>query len=212
MIPSPGGPENAGYDGLAACLRELRDAYKKRKEEIRGILAETGALKKETAVVLKKANRLTRHLTGRQRRETGVFYHSGFFDFRAGKDLSPVPGFTVDLETEPELLGKSPEKTGPGEIKTLCLIDRFRKELLALDLLEMRCRELLLSMNKALEAFRHEYSLIRRRIYPFMLFSALYKRLRCLRGLSYFSPGDLREIAALGELTGHVMKIVCPAG
>jgi hypothetical protein len=86
-------------------------------------------------------------------------------------------------------------------------MDILKKNLLALDLLEMRCRELLLSINKALEAFRHEYALIRRRLYPYSFFSVLYKYFRRLRGFPYFSPRDLKELMVLGELTGHILKI-----
>jgi hypothetical protein len=109
---------------------------------------------------------------------------------------------------EPELseLSRSPD-FGLGELRMLRLMDMLKKKLLALDLLEMRCRELLLSMDKALEAFKHEYALIRRRLYPYSLFSAFRKSLRPRGGLPYFSPRDLKELAVLGDLTGHVLKI-----
>jgi hypothetical protein len=58
-----------------------------------------------------------------------------------------------------------------------------------------------------MEAFRHEYALIRRRIYPYWFFSVFCKHLRRLRGFSYFSARELKELAGLGELTGHVLKI-----
>jgi hypothetical protein len=72
----------------------------------------------------------------------------------------------------------------------------------------MRCRELLLSTDKALQAFKHEYGLIRRRVYPFGFLSALCKQLRRIRGFSYFSHRDLKELTVLGEFTGDVLKIV----
>ncbi|MDR1930551.1 MAG: hypothetical protein LBQ44_07990 [Treponema sp.] len=204
--------ENSGYGSLRASFLEFREKYRERKEEIRALLAKTEAAKRETLGFLKKANRCTRYLTGKQRRETGILYHPGFFDSRIRGHTRPVPvtPSSPDLKREipPEFPGKKlPRELKEEEIKLLRLINSLKKELLALDLLEMRCRELLLSAAKALEAFTHEYRLIRRRIYPFRFFSALSKSFRRLRGLSYFSSGDLRELTVLGELTGHVVKI-----
>jgi hypothetical protein len=201
----------AEINSLNASLRELHEKHERRMEEIRDLLEETGALMAGTAAFLKKANRLTRYLTARQRQETGIFYHPSFFDSRLKRrDLVPlIPDKILDHGEIP------PELTGPGglrelklgELRMIRLMDLLKKNLLALDLLEMRCRELLLSIGKALEAFRHEYAFIRRRLYPYGFFSALGKHFRRLRGFPYFSPRDLRELAVLGEFTGHVLKI-----
>jgi hypothetical protein len=194
---------------LTASLWELYEKYERRKKEIRFLLEETEALRKKAVVFLKKANRLTRRLTARQRRETGVFYPPSFFDscLKKREGLPLIPNRILGSE-EPELseLLRGREFK-PGELRMLHLLDVLKKNLLALDLLEMRCRELLLSIDKALEAFKREYALIRRRLYPYSLFSALCKLLRRLRGFSYFSPRDLKELAVLGDLTGHVLKI-----
>jgi hypothetical protein len=203
--------EAAETNSISASLRELHEKYERRTKEIRSLLEETGALMKRTAVFLKKANRLTRYLTVRQRQETGILYHPSFFDPRLkGRDfVQLIPNKILDRGELPS------ELTGPGgvrelnlgELGMLRLMDVLKKNLLALDLLEMRCRELLLSLDKALEAFRHEYASIRRRIYPYGLFSALCKQVRRLRGFPYFSPRDLKEVIVLGKLTGHVLKI-----
>ena len=89
----------------------------------------------------------------------------------------------------------------------LGMIDNIRKKLLQLDVLELRCRELMLSINKALEAFHHESRIIRRKIYPFGIFSLLNRNLRRLLGGSYFSHHDMKDIAALGNITGCILKI-----
>jgi hypothetical protein len=203
--------ETAETNSLGASLRELHEKHERRKEEIRSLLEETGALMKRAAASLKKASRLTRYLTARQRQETGIFYHSSFFDSRLKRrDLVPlIPNKLLDHD---EIL---PELTRPGdfrepklgEFRMLRLMDLLKKNLLALDLLEMRCRELLLSIDKALEAFRHEYAFVRRRVYPYSFFSVFYKHLRRFRGFPYFSARDLKELAVLGELTGHVLKL-----
>jgi hypothetical protein len=200
--------EAAGTNSLSASLRELHEKYGSRKKEILGLIEETGALMNKAAAFLKKANRLTRYLTARQRQETGVLYHPSFFDScLKGKALIPNKMLNSE-ETLPELTGLgSSREFELGELKMLRLMDVLKKNLLALDLLEMRCRELLLSIDKALEAFRHEYACVRRRVYPCGLFSVFYKNLRRLRGFPYFSPRDLKEVRVLGELTGHVLKI-----
>jgi hypothetical protein len=197
---------------LSASLGELHKKYEKRKKEIRGFLGETGALMKKALVCLNKANRLTRRLTARQRQETGVFYNSAFFDslLRERELLPLIPSKILNPEESlPELteLGDSMD-FGLGELKMLRLMDLLKKNLLAMDLVEMRCRELLLSIDKAMEAFKHEYGLIRRRVYPLGFLSVLCKQLRRIRGFSYFSPRDLKELTVLGELTGDVLKIV----
>jgi hypothetical protein len=203
------GKEIADYDMLLASFRALREKYERRKEAIRTLLAETEALKKKAAAFLKKANRMTAHLTGRQRQTTGILYHPSFFDSHLReKSLLPlIPVSELEKEAPLELTGKSPVDLRREEIKIICLIEDLKKKLLALELLEMRCRELLLSVNKAMEAFRHEYGLIRRRVYPLWVLSALHKSLRRVRGLSYFLPRDLKELTVLGELTGHVLRI-----
>jgi hypothetical protein len=200
----------AETDSLAASLRELHEKCERRKKEIRGLLEETGALMKKALVFLKKANCPTRRLTARQRKEAGIFYPPSFFDSRIkGKNRLPaIPDRILNPEVLPELTeAGGSRRLVPEELKMLRLIDALKKNLLALDLLEMRCRELLLSIDKALEAFKHEYASIRRRLYPYWVLSVLCKHVNRLRGFSYFSPRDLKELAVLGELTGDVLKI-----
>jgi hypothetical protein len=203
--------EAAETNSLHASLRELHEKYESRKKEIRSLLEETGAVMHGAVLSLKKAHRLTRYLTARQRQEAGILYHPSFFDSRLkGRDLVPlIPDKIPDHgEVPPELAepgGLRERKL--GELRMLRLMDILKKNLLALDLLEIRCRELLLSIDKAMEAFRHEYALVRRRLYPRSFFSVLYKHFRRLRGFPYFSRRDLKELAVLGELTGHILKI-----
>jgi hypothetical protein len=200
----------AETDSINASFRELHEKYERRQKEIRRLLEETGVLTQKAVVFLKKANRLTRYLTARQRHETGIFYYPSFFDSRLkGNSLLPVSNKILDHdEVVPELAEhgrlREPE---PEELRMLYLIDILKKNLLTLDLLEMRLRELVLSIDKAMKAFRHEYAFVRRRVYPYSFFSVFCKHLRRFRGFSYFSARDLKELAVLGELTGHVLKL-----
>jgi hypothetical protein len=201
----------AGAGSLSASARELHEKQERRKQEIRGLLDETEVLMKKAVAFLKKANRLTWRLTARQRQGAGVFYPPSFFDsrFKGGKCLPLVPDRILNPDETPAEL-KGSENSGEyrlEELKMLRLMDALKKNLLALDLLEMRCRELLLSIDKAMTAFKHEYALVRRRLYPYGIFSILRKHLRRLRGFSYFSGPDLKELAVLGELTGYVLKL-----
>jgi len=89
----------------------------------------------------------------------------------------------------------------------LGMIDNVRKNILQLDLLELRCRELILSTKKALEAFRYEYKNIHRKIYPYGMFSILSRFLRYLWNRTYFTIRDIKELSALANITGYVLKI-----
>jgi len=201
------------YLSLCATFGELQKKFLERKLELRQTLKETAALKKKALLLLSRANRLTRHLTGRQRQIAGLAYHAGEITARLHKvnqsslvllhtgiqETETIPLLKNDCENRAELRRKG--------VTILAMIDRARKNLLELDILELRCRELILSINKALEAFRHEYRNIRRNIYPFGMFSLFLRSFRRLWGRTYFSLKDLEEVGALGKITGYVLKI-----
>ena len=203
--------EIAEYRTLYASLGELHGKYREKKRELRELLQKTAALRKEALLVLAKANRLTRHLTGRQRQITGLTYQVSEIQARINQGtLALFQGFGggEEGETLPEL----PDCGSRRELKQrglfiLRMIDDIKKKLLQLNVLELRCRELILSINKALQAFRHGSRLIYRKIYPFGIFSRLYRMLRGLWGAAYFSHDDMEDVAALGNITGCVLKI-----
>jgi len=93
------------------------------------------------------------------------------------------------------------------ELALLAMIDGIRKKLLELDLLELRCRELMLATSKALQAFHYESGCVRRTLYPFGVFSRLRRSLRSLWGSAYFTLRDMESLAALGVMTGHLLAI-----
>ena len=208
--------EFAEYRFLCATLGELQQRYLEKKQELRRLLEQTVALRRDTLLVLAKANRLTRHLTGRQRQITGLSYRLGEIKARIDQ-CSPVlfqgPGEgekeirTTIRELQSREDCRSRRELKQNGLALLGMIDNIRKNILQLDLLELRCRELLLSINKALEAFRHESRIIRRKIYPFGIFSLFCRTLRGLWGRAYFTPRDLEDVAALGNITGYVLKI-----
>lgn len=201
------------YINLCAALEELYKKFLQRKQELCRILEETAALKREALVFLAKANRLTRHLTGRQRQMAGFTYCIG--DIRArllqvnksspvlfgesSGEVQTVPALRKDCLNRAELRQKG--------LLIIGMIDRAKKNLLQLDLLELRCRELVLSIKKAMEAFGHEYRIIRRKIYPFGILSQFLRSLRFLWGAAYFSREDMEDVGALGALTGMVLKL-----
>ena len=211
MIPDK---EITEYRILCNALMELHVKYQKKKLELRQLLKETAALRSDALLVLAKANRLTRHLNSRQRQICGLNYSLAEINARINQDISaPLKGraYLEEREIMPEI--------PPGEdfrnlrelrqkgLLIIGLIDNIREKLLKLELLELYCRELILSINKSMFAFRHEWKIIRRRIYPFGIFSLCYRFLRSIFGKSYFSLSDLNDIAALGNITGLVFKI-----
>ena len=205
--------EIAEFKTLLNTLSTLRENFSRRKQEIQKLLEDTFALKKQAYTVLSRANRLTRHLTNRQRQMTGLSYHLNEIKARVTRvSQNSLVLFREDAK-EPELRAGFPEDCrNQWELKQkvlviISLIDRVKKNLLQLELLELRCRELILSINKSMEAFNHESGIIRRKLYPFGFFSVFYRYLRSLWGRSYFSPHELLDISALGTFTGHVLKI-----
>jgi len=205
------------YNSLCAVLTALQEKFLCRKQELRPVLEETATLKRDALLLLAKANGFTRYLTGGQRYRIGLTYHPADIEARI-KQVNPVAFYgPEEAETLPVI---RPEFKGDFQLDSrnrrelkqkglliLGMIDAVKKKLLQLDLLELRCRELIQSIKKALEAFRHELKLIRRKIYPFGIFSSFRRSLRRLFGGTYFSFRDLADVAALGTITGLILNI-----
>ena len=202
----------AEYRSLCAVFGELQQRYQVRKQELRRILEAVIALKGAAFLALLKANDLTRHLTSRQRQVIGLTYSLGELKERISRtNLNALGSSGAEGEHLPSPPGledcRKAQEFKQREVLVVSMIDGAKKKLLQFDLLELRCRELSLSADKALEAFHHEYGIIRRRIYPFGVFSVFRRRLRMLWGSAYFTLRDMENIAALGNITGHVLKI-----
>jgi len=203
------------YKALCAVLCELRGRFLERKQELKKLLEETAVRRKEALELLAKANVLTRHLTGRQRQITGLSYHLG--DLKAKLNFAGSFKYGQDdnifvIEGKNEIQLSIPDCRSSLELRrnglaVISMIDQIKKSLLQLDVLEMRCRELLASLNKALAAFRHESRIIHRSVYPLGFISFLYRFLRRVAGKTYFTFRDLDSIADLGSITGLVLKI-----
>ena len=206
------------YNFLCATLASLYEKFALRKQELRPVLEETAALKRDALLFLAKANGFTRYLTGAQRQRAGLTYHPGeikdrikHFDSLCGgteeTETQPVTRPEIPAEFQPEILAANRRELKQRGLLILGMIDTVKKKLLQLDLLELRCRELIQSIKKALEAFRHELKIIRRKIYPFGIFSFFHRSLRRILGGTYFSFRDLADIEALGKITGLVLQI-----
>ncbi len=79
-------------------------------------------------------------------------------------------------------------------------IDTIKSNILKLDLLEMRCKEIITSLLKFNEVFDIEFNKVYKQIYP-SFFSKLWKKFRKLfLGRTYFSNEDLKHIAYIGKL------------
>jgi len=204
------------YKALCAALRELGSRFLERKQELKKLLEEVAGRRMEAFELLAKANALTRYLTGRQRQITGLSYHLGEIKAKMNLTKSFQNGqsdtvFVVEDKNEiqrsiPEDCRSSPELKRNG-LAVISMIDHVKKGLLQLDVLDMRCRELMSSLNKALTAFRHESRKIHRSIYPLGFISFLYRFFRRAAGKTYFTFSDLDGIADLGNITGLVLKI-----
>jgi len=190
------------YRSLYSTLVDLHKKFIRKKQEVFLLLEKTAAQRRNAFFVLSKANRLSRYLTSRQREITGVTYclENKFLVKEHGTlPETCLPEFKTDCRSIKEV-----KQYG---LLILALIDEIKKKLLQLDLLEQRCRELILSINKALAAFRHESWVIQRKLYPYGVFSFLRRFFRRVFGKTYFTFRDLEDITALGRLTSLVLKI-----
>ena len=205
--------EIAEYKTLFETHISLKDKYLQKKQDIRLLLEKTYALKKEAFTVLARANRLTRHLTGRQKQIAGLSYSLSELKNKVSfVQKSSLVLYQEDNEKTEILPYEREEFKNLMELKQkgvllTALIGNVKKNLLQLELLEMRCRELIISINKALLAFRYELKQIHRKLYPLGPISFFYRFMRTILGKVYFSYKDLGEIIALGNITCYVLKI-----
>jgi hypothetical protein len=206
------------YNLLWAALRELYEKEETRKARIRLLLEEVTELRRKTLRELGRISRLTRRLTAFQKKGMGLLLFPGEVPAAApGKSGAPRKGAPDGAGKAPDL-APSPALPAPpefknrrelkaGEIQILSMIDRLKKRLLQLDLLEMRCRELLLSIRRAMDAWEHEFRYVRRRVYPLGFLSVLYKHLRSLGGKAYYSSKDVKELTVLGDLAVNIGRM-----
>jgi hypothetical protein len=204
------------YFRLCAALKELGEKYERRRARLRLLLQEVSRLKQKTLAELGKAWRLTRHLTIPQNREMGLLLDSGEKPFRPGALSNDTPIDMAGALVKAAFFSKAPllpeafknrRDLKAGEALVLSMIDDLKRGLLELDVLEMRCRELLASITRAMAAYRKEYRGILRRIYPFSIISRICKFLNKLAGNAYYSVRDVKELTALGSLTVNIVKM-----
>jgi len=205
--------EQTEYRALCTLRDELYARFLMRKAELRKILEETALARRDAFLVLARANRLALRLTPGQRQITGFAGMSGEIKARISQVNLSIPVLSKGgFEKEEAFPLVNKDCRSLRELKQMGLvilgvIDSIKKNLLQLDLLELRCRELIVSLKKALEAFRHEFRIIKRNIYPFGFFSLLCRSLRFLKGETFFSRRDFEDLSALSSFTGLVLKI-----
>ena len=206
------------YAALCAVLKGLMEKYAERKQELIKLVMITESLRGRALKDLVKANNLTRHLTSYQRHAAGLTYN--FSQLKAIKTSDNLPpalqkeddegAFALDFS----LMEKKAPKHGSGrlelrqkELAVIKLIDNAKKKLLFLDVLELRSRELICSIEKVMKAFHYSARITHRFIYPFGVFSMFKRRMRQFFGSTYFTLRDMDSIAALGIITGSVLKV-----
>jgi hypothetical protein len=206
------------YRLLCASLKDLHAKYEERKTRLRLLVEELEGLRRSTLRELGKAARLTRRLTPFQRNELGLLPGSGngWVVPRAQltsshklseKKQKELPSLDPVSLSVPSDAYSNRRELKAGTLGLLSQFDELKKGLLQLDLLELRVRELILSINKAMKAYSHEYRVIRRRIYPVSILSRVGKSWRRLRGMTYFSSHDMKELTVLGDLTVNIVRM-----
>jgi hypothetical protein len=214
--------ESEYYETLRREWSILNEKYEKRKNDLNRRLREVFTVKEEAVLVLKKNSGIIKHMTNKQKAITG--FSSLLKPPAPAAGLSRKTGSrTVDPGAGPCSLKPLPEAVNlsaglssglkvkalkEAEIKLLVSIDGLKKDLLRIDVIEMRSLELTESIQKALKVFKREFKIIRRRLFPLMGITKIYRFIRKTFGGSYFSLGDIKNISVLGDITGSVLKMV----
>jgi hypothetical protein len=213
VIGKTGAGINCAFAGMGdyrlfcAALNEWYEKYESRKAQIRLLLDELADLRQKAVRELGKANRLTRRLSALQRKEMGFLISPKAPSYEPSRKAGNMP----DISPKPRPCApeefRNLRELKAGELAVLSMVEGLKKNLLQLDLLEMRCRELLLSIAKAMKVYNHEYLCAKRRIYPLSLASMFFKSLKTLLGRAYYSKGDLKELTVLGNLAVNIVRI-----
>jgi len=220
--------ELADFKRLSSALAELHEKHETQKTRIIILLNEMAVIRRRLEKELGKAKRLTRRLTSIQKNEMGFLHDPGKVEYAVrrapaqwgfgirAEDSIDIP-FTLKPLLIPELLpvksGELPEEYKNiqeikiEEIRLISMMDKIRKKLLNLELLEMRLKELMLSVSKALQTYSHQWKRIIRSVYPLGIFSVCHKSLREMLGTPHYSKRDLEGIAFLGNLAGNIIKM-----
>jgi hypothetical protein len=199
------------YGLLYAAMMRLRETCEERKAGVKKLLAELDKLRERALREFSGTGSLSRRLSAYQRKEMGFIRVNNGGGRKPALSVPAEGGGAVPAGPVPAPFpaGGFPNRreAKAWELKILFIIDRLKKTLLQLELLELRCRELLASITKTLEAFSYGFKAAKRKIYPFMIFSRVRKSLRRCLGGAYYTPGDIRELEALGSLTANAAEI-----
>lgn len=110
-----------------------------------------------------------------------------------------VTGVFSHLSANKEI--KEVEEKMQEIIKT---IDKIKNNILKLDLIDKRSKELINSLNKSMEVFNVEL-----KIYPIPVFSKLLKTFRKkVLKMNYFSKKDLNHIAYIGSIASDFASLI----
>ena len=210
--------ELAEYQALCESLRELHRRYGEQKAKVLLLIGEMEDARRHLFKKLRKTYRLGQRLTNLQKKQLGFLSASdsgenGFILLGGKHGIAIHPEEPQKLVLINSLVNELPEacntlrELNEAVVKVLSMVDIVKKELLRMELLEMRLRELLVSIKKAMEAHDHVWRQVHRLIYPFGIFSLFFKYLRELRGAPHFTEQDLNELSILGRMAGNIVKI-----
>lgn len=95
------------------------------------------------------------------------------------------------------------------KIEAITYLDQINKNLITLNIINVRSDEYIESLNKGIEVFQITFRETYRKIYRFGIISKLYKKLmHKFFNKKMFNENDLLEISHLGKCTSDIMKII----
>jgi hypothetical protein len=123
--------------------------------------------------------------------------------------LVAVPVIAVTALFQHLAANKKIKQLKEEEIKILEFLDNIKKNLVQFGVIEMRSKEIIVTIKKSLEVYKYEYKSVCKNVFPLGIISKILKSIK--KGIfkrSYFSDKDLGFIQELGKTTGYILKVV----
>ena len=203
--------ELAEYHSLCNTLGRLHLCYEKQKTEVSGLFNQLLILRTRLQKELGKTRSLLRHMTLFQKKQIALQLESKKLKLWENDEILFLPLLKPELNPvqiqDYQLDQANIKEIKTEEVRLINMIDGIKKKQLRLELIGMRLRELLLAVGKILETYKQQWKQIYWTIFPFGIFSVLYKSLRKMTGKHYYTSRDLNDIAVISNLCTSILKM-----
>jgi len=195
---------------LSAQLSELEALHETERSETALSLENLLEVKGQTLLQLQKAGGLFKYLSPAQEDSINRQFESGSFlleeivrrsalppNEKPGQGRNGVKGITTAGQL-PVLAGK------PAAARRVAAA---KKNILWFGIIRSRAGEVAKALTQSLAAFNNQYRTACRGLFPFGIFSRLWRNIRLFFSRPYFSRRDLCYLRNLGAAAGFVLKM-----